>query len=75
LIGWGAQVHVLCQVAEEAKEKMNISCEVIDMMTLLPYDLETIVQSVKKTGRVLISHEAPITNGLGAELAAALLVS
>ncbi|GJQ13250.1 hypothetical protein GpartN1_g5041.t1 [Galdieria partita] len=72
LIGWGAQVQILCQVAELAKEKMNLSCEVVDMMTLLPYDLETIAQSVKKTGRVLISHEAPITNGLGAELAAAL---
>eukprot|EP00871_Galdieria_phlegrea_P001346 jgi/Galph1/2211/GphlegSOOS_G877.1 len=69
LIGWGGQVHILCQAAEQMKA-LNVSCEVIDMMTLLPYDMETITNSVKKTGRVIISHEAPVTSGLGAELAA-----
>lgn len=49
---------------------MGISCEIIDLQTIYPYDAETIIQSVKKTGRCIISHEAPVTCGFGAELAA-----
>ena len=51
-------------------EKSNIDVEVIDLRTLIPYDIETIVQSVKKTGRAVIVHEAPLSMGFGAELAA-----
>ncbi|BFZ24724.1 hypothetical protein BsWGS_27763 [Bradybaena similaris] len=72
LIGWGTQVHVLREVAALAQQKFNVSCEVIDLCTILPWDRETVAQSVKKTGRVLISHEAPITMGFGAELAASI---
>ncbi|XP_059166331.1 2-oxoisovalerate dehydrogenase subunit beta, mitochondrial-like [Physella acuta] len=72
LIGWGTQVHVLKEVAGLAQQKLNVSCEVIDLRTVLPWDRDTIMQSVKKTGRVLISHEAPITMGFGAELAASI---
>jgi 2-oxoisovalerate dehydrogenase E1 component beta subunit len=53
-----------------AEEAFGITCEVLDLRTLYPYDFNIIKQSVLKTGRVLISHEAPITSGLGAELAA-----
>lgn len=56
--------------ASELAEKSNIDVEVIDLRTLIPYDIETIVQSVKKTGRVVIVHEAPLSMGFGAELAA-----
>jgi pyruvate dehydrogenase E1 component beta subunit len=56
--------------ANELAEKSNIDVEVIDLRTLIPYDIETIVQSVKKTGRVVIVHEAPLSMGFGAELAA-----
>jgi len=56
--------------ANELAEKSNINVEVIDLRTLIPYDIETIVQSVKKTGRVVIVHEAPLSMGFGAELAA-----
>lgn len=69
LIGWGNQVHRLLQVADMAS-KDGISCEVIDLMTLLPWDEERVLASVSKTGRCLIAHEAPRTCGLGAELAA-----
>lgn len=72
LIGWGTQVHVLREVAEMAKEKLKISCEVIDLVSILPWDQETVFQSVKKTGRVIVSHEAPLTSGFGAELAASI---
>ncbi|NCF28599.1 MAG: alpha-ketoacid dehydrogenase subunit beta [Gammaproteobacteria bacterium] len=51
-------------------EKSNIDVEVIDLRTLIPYDIETIVHSVKKTGRAVIVHEAPLSMGFGAELAA-----
>jgi len=51
-------------------EKDGISCEVIDLQTIYPYDFDTIAQSVNKTGRCIISHEAPVTGGFGAELSA-----
>ncbi|CAH8864543.1 unnamed protein product [Trichobilharzia szidati] len=71
-IAWGTQVHVALDVANEAAEKLNISCEVIDLRTILPWDEETIYQSVRKTGRCVITHEAPLTCGFGAELAASI---
>jgi len=51
-------------------EAEGISCEVIDLQTIYPYDFDTLAQSVNKTGRCIISHEAPVTSGFGAELAA-----
>lgn len=72
LVGWGTQVHVLREVSQIAKQQLNVNCEVIDLVTILPWDTETIFESVKKTGRLIISHEAPITNGFGAEIAAAV---
>jgi len=72
LIGWGTQVHVLREVAEMAKKEHDVNCEVIDLVSILPWDKETVCNSVKKTGRCLIAHEAPLTNGFGAELAATI---
>ncbi|CAG2219004.1 BCKDHB [Mytilus edulis] len=72
LIGYGTQVHVLREVANMAEEKFNVSCEVIDLRTILPWDEETVINSVKKTGRCIISHEAPITMGVAAEIAATI---
>ncbi|XP_017086222.1 2-oxoisovalerate dehydrogenase subunit beta, mitochondrial isoform X2 [Drosophila eugracilis] len=69
LIGWGTQVHVLLEVAEQAKLHFNVDCEVIDLVSILPWDTNTICTSAKKTGRVIISHEAPFTQGFGSELA------
>jgi len=62
-------------IAEEAAKKaeaQGISIEVIDLRTLLPFDIETIVASVKKTGRCVVIHEAPRTCGFGAELIASI---
>lgn len=67
LIGWGAQVHQNMLAASEVKD-----VEVINLRTLNPLDLKTLIKSVKKTGRVVIAHEAPRTCGFGAELAALL---
>lgn len=70
LVGWGAQVHVLSQAASLVESAEGISCEVVDLRTLLPWDVDTVCGSVSKTGRLLVSHEAPLTGGFGAELAA-----
>ncbi|XP_035439062.2 2-oxoisovalerate dehydrogenase subunit beta, mitochondrial [Spodoptera frugiperda] len=72
LIGWGTQVHVLLEVAQIAEEKLGVKCDVIDLQSILPWDEDTVCNSVKKTGRCLIAHEAPLTSGFGAELAATI---
>lgn len=72
LIGWGTQVHVLKEVADMAKKDLGVSCEVIDLVSILPWDRETVCNSVKKTGRVVIAHEAPLTGGFGGEIAATI---
>jgi 2-oxoisovalerate dehydrogenase E1 component len=71
LIGYGASTWTSLEAAEElAKE--GVEAEVIDLRTLVPYDEETVLASVCKTGRALIVHEAPVTLGFGAEVAARL---
>ncbi|XP_013142057.1 PREDICTED: 2-oxoisovalerate dehydrogenase subunit beta, mitochondrial isoform X2 [Papilio polytes] len=70
LVGWGTQVHVLLQTAQLARERLGADVEVIDLQSLLPWDEDTVCNSVKKTGRCLIAHEAPLTCGFGAEVAA-----
>ncbi|WP_010097781.1 alpha-ketoacid dehydrogenase subunit beta [Ornithinibacillus scapharcae] len=64
LITWGAMVPLVEKVANQLKEK-GISCEVIDLRTLYPIDQDIIAESVKKTGRAVVIHEAPRTGGLG----------
>ena len=60
--------------AAEELQKMGISAEVIDPMTLVPFDKETVINSVKKTGRLVVVHEAHRTAGWGAEVAAMVTV-
>ncbi len=67
LISYGATVRECEQAIALVKE--HISVELIDLRTLSPMDTETIITSVKKTGRVVIAHEAQRTLGLGAEIA------
>ncbi|MEA4906200.1 MAG: alpha-ketoacid dehydrogenase subunit beta [Chloroflexi bacterium] len=64
-----------CLEAAEQLAKEDIDVEVVDLRSLKPLDTETIVQSVTKTGRVLIVHEAPVTGGFGGELAAVVAES
>jgi pyruvate dehydrogenase E1 component beta subunit len=56
--------------AAETLETEGVSCEVIDLATLSPIDHDTILESVTKTGRLVIVHEAPRNCGIGAEIAA-----
>ncbi|XP_057345359.1 2-oxoisovalerate dehydrogenase subunit beta, mitochondrial isoform X3 [Manis pentadactyla] len=68
LVAWGTQVHVIREVASMAQEKLGVSCEVIDLRTIIPWDVDTVCKSVIKTGRLLISHEAPLTGGFASEI-------
>ncbi len=67
VIAWGAMVPIALRAAEKISPQ---SVEVIDLRTIVPLDVETVIESVKKTGRVVIVHEAPRTCGFGSELAA-----
>jgi pyruvate dehydrogenase E1 component beta subunit len=69
IVAWGAMIPVVEQAAENVG-KDGIFPEVIDLRTLSPLDRGTVLESVKRTGRLLIVHEAPKTCGLGAEVAA-----
>lgn len=64
VLAYGTMVYV----AQAAAEETGIDAEIIDLRTLLPLDLDTIVASVKKTGRCVVVHEATLTSGFGAEL-------
>src|SRR3989338_788092 len=68
VITWGAMVRDVLKINEEIKNKYDL--EIIDLRTLSPFDIDTIINSVKKTGRAIIVHEAPKTLGLGAEIVA-----
>ncbi|KAA8494801.1 2-oxoisovalerate dehydrogenase subunit beta, mitochondrial [Porphyridium purpureum] len=72
LVAWGNQVNVCLAVAEMAEQELQASCEVIDLMSLLPWDRDLVMNSVRKTGRAIVSHEAPRTSGFGAEIVASI---
>ncbi|HVH41166.1 MAG TPA: alpha-ketoacid dehydrogenase subunit beta [Labilithrix sp.] len=69
VLAWGAMLYEAVAAAEKAAEQ-GIECEIVDLRTLWPVDIDTISASVEKTGRVIIVHEAPKTCGFGAELVA-----
>lgn len=69
LIAYGLQMRAARMAAQMAKEELGVSIEIIDLRTILPWDQTTVINSVKKTGKCIITHEAPITCGFGAELA------
>jgi 2-oxoisovalerate dehydrogenase E1 component beta subunit len=66
VVAWGTMVHV----AHAAIDEAQLDAELIDLRTLAPLDFETIANSVEKTGRCVVVHEAPRTCGFGAEIAA-----
>lgn len=71
IVGWGGQILVL-EKAVAMAEAHGISCELIDLRSLLPWDIDAVCQSVLKTGRLVVSHEAPVTGGFAAEIAASV---
>ena len=72
LVSWGASMHETMQAAQGLAND-GISCEVIDVASLKPFDLDTVLHSVEKTGRCVIVHEAAKTCGFGAEISALIM--
>ena len=68
----GSQLRVLERACDVAEKEHGISCELIDLRTLLPADYGTIEESVRRTGRLVVSHEAPRTGGFAAEVASTI---
>lgn len=69
LVSWGAMIRETLEAAEHLSEE-GVEAEVIDVATLKPLDAASIMASVKRTGRLVVIHEAPLTCGFGAEVAA-----
>lgn len=69
IVTWGAMIYVADEAADELA-KDGVRVEIIDLRSLIPFDEEAILESVGKTNRVIILHEAPLTGGAGAEFAA-----
>lgn len=72
LISWGASLHETMQASKQLTEE-GLSVEVIDVASIKPLDIETILRSVEKTGRCVIVHEGAKTGGLGAEICAQIM--
>lgn len=72
LVSWGASIHETSQAAKQLGEE-GLSCEVIDVATIKPLDIATIIASVEKTGRCVIIHEGAKTGGVGAEISAQIM--
>jgi pyruvate dehydrogenase E1 component beta subunit len=71
LVAWSAAVE-LCMRAADQLGQEGISATVVDLRTLVPFDVETVVNAVAKTGRCVVVHEAPLSAGFGAEVVATL---
>lgn len=73
LISYGAMLRTALEAAEELADEHNVDAEVIDLLSVAPLDSELINQSVRKTGRAVVIHEAPRHCGVGAEVVARLV--
>jgi pyruvate dehydrogenase E1 component beta subunit len=71
LIAWSAAVHLCLEAAEHLAQE-GISAKVLDLRSLVPLDVEGLVNAVVSTGRAVVVHEAPLTGGFGAEIVATL---
>jgi 2-oxoisovalerate dehydrogenase E1 component beta subunit len=72
LVTWGAMVYTAADAAERVAEEAEISVELIDLRTILPWDKEAVLRSVEKTSRALVLHEDTRTGGFGAEIVATI---
>jgi len=73
VIAWGAQLRVAREAADRLAGEAGIEAEVVDVRTLSPCDHDTIIESVKKTGRAVVVHEAPRTCGFAAEISSQIM--
>ncbi|WP_462280001.1 alpha-ketoacid dehydrogenase subunit alpha/beta [Salinivirga cyanobacteriivorans] len=70
IVTYGNTTHMSLDAAEKLQEELDMSVEVIDIRSLIPLDTDTIIESVKKTNKVLVVHEDKVFSGFGAEIAA-----
>jgi pyruvate dehydrogenase E1 component beta subunit len=73
VVAWGAHVRTVKEAAARLEAEGAVDVEVIDVRTLAPFDFETVIESVAKTGRAVIVHEAPRSCGFGAEITAQIM--
>ena len=73
MISYGAMMRPTLEAADMLRERKGVEAEVIDLLTISPLDEEILVQSVKKTGRAVVVHEAPRSFGPGAEIVSRLM--
>lgn len=73
LIAWGAHVRTVKEAAQHLEAEGSADAEVIDVRTISPFDFDTVIASVAKTGRAVVVHEAPRTCGFGAEISAQIM--
>jgi len=72
IVTWGSTTHLAMKAAEQLEEEQDYSVEVIDLRTIIPWDRERVMESVRKTNRVMVAHEDTLTMGFGAEIAASI---
>lgn len=72
-LAWGAHVRTLKEAAQRLEAEGGADVEIIDVRTLSPFDFETVIASVAKTGRAVVVHEAPRSCGFGAEISAQIM--
>lgn len=72
IISYGQPIYTCLSAIQRAEEDLGISAELIDLRTVYPWDKQTVFESVRKTGRVLVVHESMVNAGIGAEVAAAI---
>ncbi len=73
LVSYAAMLHTCLEAAERLEKEDGVSCEVIDLRTLLPLDKDTIIGSLKKTNKMLVVHEDTRTGGIAGEIAAIIM--
>jgi pyruvate dehydrogenase E1 component beta subunit len=73
VIAWGAMVRVAREAADTLQAEDGVSVEIVDLQTIAPLDAETLVASARKTGRIVVVHEAPKSFGPGAEVVASIM--
>jgi len=72
IVSYGQPLYICSSAIAAAERDFQISVELVDLRTLYPWDKETVVESVRKTGRCIIVHEAMMNAGIGAEVAATI---
>jgi len=69
VVAWGAQAQVARAAADAALQLHGVRADVLDLRSLLPWDVQTVCESVERTGRLVVTHEAPLTGGFAGEIA------